>query len=123
VDRELRNLLHKKQEKASIKKGVPTLAEMVEGVPVYREINGLMYNVVKKDNRLWYLGGNASNSLVNITDVAENTPSSVDDNPMLLHATYHENGGSDEIDLTGLSGVPADMSNYAIAMAVALGMP
>jgi len=39
------------------------------------------------------------------------------------HASQHEDGGSDEIDLDGLSGVPTDMLKMSIAMSVALGMP
>ena len=49
----------------------------------------------------------------------------VDTATATVHASDHEDGGADELDLTGLSGVPADVpsTEYSIAMSVALGMP
>ena len=41
----------------------------------------------------------------------------------ILHASTHEDGGSDEISIEGLSGIPTEMYNMSIAMSVALGMP
>jgi hypothetical protein len=48
--------------------------------------------------------------------------SAVDAAP-ILHGSDHENGGDDEINLDGLSGIPADMQAMNIAISVALGMP
>jgi len=39
------------------------------------------------------------------------------------HASIHEDGEYDEISIEGLSGIPKDMLDMSIAMAVALGMP
>lgn len=44
-------------------------------------------------------------SVVEIEEVEETTPSGGTPDP---HATTHENGGPDEIDVTGLSGLLAD---------------
>lgn len=40
-----------------------------------------------------------------------------------VHASEHEAGGADEIDLDELSGIPTDMFKMSIAMSIALGMP
>ena len=50
-------------------------------------------------------------------------PTTVYEAVLADHASQHEDGGSDEINLGGLSGVPTDMLKMSIAMAVALGMP
>ena len=40
MDRELRVSIHKKQERASINEGVPTLNELTEGISVFRLVSG-----------------------------------------------------------------------------------
>jgi len=54
MDREQRNLEHKKQSRISIKNGRPTLNELTEGIPVIRKINNSVYLVAKIGNKLYY---------------------------------------------------------------------
>tara|TARA_R100000781_G_scaffold105578_1_gene69407 strand:- start:355 stop:543 length:189 start_codon:yes stop_codon:yes gene_type:complete len=53
MTRQDRVSLHKKQERASIKDGVPTLNELIEDVPVYRMVNGLLTEYVKHRSILY----------------------------------------------------------------------
>jgi len=137
MDRDSRTLIHKKQERIEVKDGNPTLGGMIEGVPALRYINGVMYLVVRYNNKLYYLGGNEGGSVTNITNISSG-------GSLSAHASSHEDGGGDEISISGLSGTPAALTthmvdtsthgvdevadkvtqeNYAIAMSVAMGMP
>jgi len=49
---------------------------------------------------------NKADSLTVITNIREQAKPTV--TPVRAHASQHENGGADEIDVTGLSGVLAD---------------
>tara|TARA_R110000824_G_scaffold398195_1_gene601981 strand:- start:1668 stop:1892 length:225 start_codon:yes stop_codon:yes gene_type:complete len=54
LGRDIRNLLHKKQERAHIGKGKPRLVDMKEGVPEFRftdEEQLCMY--IRYNNKLW----------------------------------------------------------------------
>ena len=53
MTRQDRVSLHKKQERASIKDGVHTLNELIEDVPVYRMVNGLLTEYVKHRSILY----------------------------------------------------------------------
>jgi hypothetical protein len=54
LDRTIRNLVHKKQERSKISKGKPKLSDMKEGVPEFRftdEEQLCMY--IRYNNKLW----------------------------------------------------------------------
>ena len=54
LDRTIRNLIHKKQERAIVRKGKPRLSDMKEGVPQFRftdEEQLCMY--IRYNNKLW----------------------------------------------------------------------
>lgn len=53
MDRELRVSIHKKQERTSINEGVPTLNELIEGVPVFRLVSNNLIEYVKHRNILY----------------------------------------------------------------------
>ena len=53
MDRELRVSIHKKQERASINEGVPTLNELTEGISVVRLVSGDLIQYVKHRNILY----------------------------------------------------------------------
>ena len=54
IDRTIRNLIHKKQEKTPISRGKPRLIDMKEGIPEFRftdEEQLCMY--IRYNNKLW----------------------------------------------------------------------
>tara|TARA_R100000152_G_C6702229_1_gene131531 strand:- start:429 stop:617 length:189 start_codon:yes stop_codon:yes gene_type:complete len=53
MTRQDRVSLHKKQERASIKDGVPTLNELIEDVPVFRIVSGDLVQYVKHRSILY----------------------------------------------------------------------
>jgi len=53
--RDVRNLLHKKQERLQIKDGVPLISELQEGVPVLRKTPEGIVEYVKYKNSLYSL--------------------------------------------------------------------
>jgi hypothetical protein len=53
MDRESRVSIQKKQERASITNGVPTLNELTDGVPVYRLVSGDLVQYIKHRNILY----------------------------------------------------------------------
>ena len=53
MTRQDRVSLHKKQERASIKDGVPTLNELTEDVPVFRIVSGDFVEYVKHRSILY----------------------------------------------------------------------
>jgi len=53
VDRKVRVLGHKKQERASVKEGVPLVSELREGVPVFRRVLGKLVQFIKYKNKLY----------------------------------------------------------------------
>ena len=81
--------------------------------------NSVYIGSKKPENKL----ENIRNSLYFNSVKIVSGPTTVYEAVLADHASQHEDGGSDEIDLDGLSGVPTDMLKMSIAMAVALGMP
>ena len=53
MNRQERVSIQKKQEKASITDGVPTLNELTDGIPVYRLISGDLVQYIKHRNILY----------------------------------------------------------------------
>jgi hypothetical protein len=53
MDREQRVVLHKKQERLQVKRGIPNIGELSEGVPVIRLTNKGLYQYVKYNNVLY----------------------------------------------------------------------
>jgi hypothetical protein len=53
MNRQERISIQKKQERASITDGVPTLNELTDGVPVYRLISGDLVQYIKHRNILY----------------------------------------------------------------------
>ena len=53
MNRQERVSIQKKQERASITDGVPTLNELTDGVPVYRLISGNLVQYIKHRNILY----------------------------------------------------------------------
>lgn len=53
MNREERVSIQKKQERASITDGIPTLNELTDGVPVYRLISGNLVQYIKHRNILY----------------------------------------------------------------------
>jgi len=53
MNRQERVSIQKKQERASITDGVPTLNELTDGVPVYRLISGDLIQYIKHRNILY----------------------------------------------------------------------
>lgn len=53
MDRDLRVLLHKKQERLLIKKGLPNIEELDEGVPVLRMTAEGLFEFVRYNNVLY----------------------------------------------------------------------
>ena len=53
MKRDLRVLLHKKQERLIIKKGVPNIKELDEGVPVLRQTSDGLVQFVRYNNVLY----------------------------------------------------------------------
>lgn len=53
MNRQERVSIQKKQERASVTNGVPTLDELTDGVPVYRLISGDLVQYVKHRNILY----------------------------------------------------------------------
>tara|TARA_R110002020_G_scaffold86462_1_gene213552 strand:- start:1486 stop:1674 length:189 start_codon:yes stop_codon:yes gene_type:complete len=53
MNRHNRIALHKKQERASVKDGVPTLHELIEDVPVYRIVGRDLIEYVKHRSILY----------------------------------------------------------------------
>tara|TARA_R100001443_G_scaffold16950_2_gene27422 strand:+ start:259 stop:447 length:189 start_codon:yes stop_codon:yes gene_type:complete len=53
MNRHNRVALHKKQERASVKDGVPTLNELIEDVPVYRIVGRDLIEYVKHRSILY----------------------------------------------------------------------
>lgn len=53
MNRQERVSIQKKQERASITDGVPTLNELTDGVPVYRLISGDLVQYIKHRNILY----------------------------------------------------------------------
>ena len=54
LDRTIRNLIHKKQERATVRKGKPKLSDMKEGIPEFRFTDDeklCMY--IRYNNQLW----------------------------------------------------------------------
>jgi hypothetical protein len=53
MNRQERISIQKKQERASITDGVPTLNELTDGVPIYRLISGDLVQYIKHRNILY----------------------------------------------------------------------
>ena len=53
MNRQERVSIQKKQERASIIDGVPTLNELTDGIPVYRLISGDLVQYIKHRNILY----------------------------------------------------------------------
>jgi hypothetical protein len=53
MNRQERISIQKKQERASITDGVPTLNELTDGIPVYRLISGDLVQYIKHRNILY----------------------------------------------------------------------
>jgi|TARA_R100000030_G_scaffold100859_1_gene94993 hypothetical protein len=53
MNRQERVSIQKKQERASITDGVPTLNELTDGIPVYRLISGDLVQYIKHRNILY----------------------------------------------------------------------
>ena len=53
MNRQERVSIQKKQERASITDGIPTLNELTDGVPVYRLISGDLVQYIKHRNILY----------------------------------------------------------------------
>tara|TARA_Y100000592_G_C5482191_1_gene326400 strand:+ start:3046 stop:3228 length:183 start_codon:yes stop_codon:yes gene_type:complete len=53
MNRQERVSIQKKQERASITDGVPTLNELTDGIPVYRLISGDLILYIKHRNILY----------------------------------------------------------------------
>jgi len=60
VNRNERNLQQKKQEKAKVADGYPSLNEIIEGKFQFRYIKGTLYLVTRCKNKLWYFTGSES---------------------------------------------------------------
>ena len=53
MDRDTRNLIHKKQELIKIKKGTPLRSELSEGIPVFRRTNEGLQQFIKYNNEIY----------------------------------------------------------------------
>ena len=53
MNRQERVSIQRKQERASITDGVPTLNELTDGIPVYRLISGDLVQYIKHRNILY----------------------------------------------------------------------
>ena len=53
MKRDVRVLLHKKQERLIIKKGVPNIQELDEGVPVLRQTSDGLVQFIRYNNVLY----------------------------------------------------------------------
>ena len=53
MTRQERIALHKKQERLQIKKGVPSVLELIEGVPVIRETSEGLVEYYRKGSELY----------------------------------------------------------------------
>lgn len=54
MDRQTRNLLHKKQERVKVDTGHPSKDSIVEGKFEFRFISGSLYLVTKYGSKLYY---------------------------------------------------------------------
>ena len=53
MTRQERIALHKKQERLQIKKGVPSISEVIEGVPVIRETSEGLVEYYRRGSELY----------------------------------------------------------------------
>ena len=108
----------KRSERVTLEKVPPSTAvdtrDLEERELGICDDNGSKKLIFRIDN-VFYTLGFAAGTQSTIPSIGGAIPS--------LHASDHEDGGSDEISIEGLSGIPTEMYNMSIAMSVALGMP